>query len=86
MEALEEEQQGEEGHKAWGEVVPEDGEGQARLGHGVPGALDEVLAAERERKAAALDWKLIHGTGENEDAKQLPPFLQPSVVQKRLSS
>lgn len=47
MEALEEEQEGEEGHKARGEVVPEHGEGQARLRHRIPGALDEVLTAER---------------------------------------
>lgn len=40
MEALEEEQEGEEGNKARGEVVPEHGEGQARLGHRIPGALD----------------------------------------------
>lgn len=46
MEALKEEEKCEEGDEAGGEVVPEHGERQARLGHRVPGALDEVLAAE----------------------------------------
>lgn len=43
VEALKEEQEGEEGDKARGEVVPEHSERQARLGHRVPGALDEML-------------------------------------------
>lgn len=51
MEALEEEQEGEERNEAWGEVVPEHGERQARLGHRVPGALDQMLTA--ETRAAA---------------------------------
>lgn len=43
MEALKEEQEGEEGNKARGEIIPEHSECQARLGHCVPGALNEVL-------------------------------------------
>lgn len=49
MEALKEEQEGEEGDKARGEVIPEHSEGQARLGHRVPGAFDEVLTGAEER-------------------------------------
>ena len=49
VEALEEEQQREEGHEARGEVVPEHGEGQAGLRHGVPRALNQVLGGERGR-------------------------------------
>lgn len=45
VEALKEKQQREESHKAGREVVSEHSEGQARLRHCVPGALDEVLAA-----------------------------------------
>lgn len=48
VKALEEEQEGEEGNKAGGEVVPEHSECQARLGHCVPGALDEMLMVERK--------------------------------------
>lgn len=48
VEALEEEQEGEEGDEAGGEVVPEHSERQARLGHRVPGALDEMLMVERK--------------------------------------
>lgn len=47
MEALKEEQEGEEGDKARREVISEHSECQARLGHRVPGALDEMLEAER---------------------------------------
>ena len=43
MEALEEEEEGEEGDEARAEVVPEDGEGQAGLRHSVPRPLQEVL-------------------------------------------
>lgn len=43
MEAFEEEEEGEEGHETGAEVVTEDGEGQAGLGDGVPGALHQVL-------------------------------------------
>lgn len=50
VKALEEEQESEEGDKARGEVVPEHSEGQARLGHSVPRALDEMLEAEKERR------------------------------------
>ncbi len=48
VKALEEEQEGEEGNKAWGEVIPEHSECQARLGHRVPGALNEMLMEERK--------------------------------------
>lgn len=51
MEALEEEQEGEEGNEAWGEVIPEHSECQARLGHRVPGALNQMLTAERRGAA-----------------------------------
>ena len=53
MEALEEEQQGEEGHEAGAEVVAEDGEGQAGLGDGVPGALHQVLGSPKPRQPPA---------------------------------
>lgn len=43
VEALKEKQEGEEGYKAGGEVIPEHSECQARLGHRVPGALNEML-------------------------------------------
>lgn len=43
VEALQEEQEGEEGDKPRGEIISEHGEGQARLCHCVPGALDEML-------------------------------------------
>lgn len=48
VEALKEEQEGEEGNEAGGEVIPEHSECQARLGHRVPGALDEMLKVERK--------------------------------------
>lgn len=51
MEALKEEQEGEEGNKARGEIIPEHSECQARLGHCVPGALDEVLIANADDNA-----------------------------------
>ena len=47
VEALKEEQEGEEGNKARGEVIPENSECQARLCHCVPGALNEVLMVEQ---------------------------------------
>ena len=43
MEALEEEQQGEESDKTGGKVIPEYSEGQACLGDRIPGALNQVL-------------------------------------------
>lgn len=43
MEALQEEQEGKEGDKSGGEIISEHSEGQARLCHCVPGALDEML-------------------------------------------
>lgn len=43
VEALEEEQEGEEGHEARGEIISEHSEGQTRLCDSVPGALDEML-------------------------------------------
>lgn len=50
MEALKEEQEGEEGDEARGEIIPEHCECQARLGHRVPGALNEMLTAEFDRQ------------------------------------
>lgn len=49
VEALEEEQQREERHEAWREVVPEHREGQAGLRHGVPRSLDQVLAGKSSK-------------------------------------
>lgn len=43
VEALEKEQEGEEGDEARGEVVSEHSECQARLSHSIPGALDQML-------------------------------------------
>lgn len=54
VEALEEEQEGEEGDKARGEVVPEHGECQARLGHRVPRALNEMLEGGEEWRDVPL--------------------------------
>lgn len=48
MEALQEEQEGEEGNKTGREVISEYGEGQARLCHCVPRALDEMLVEKRK--------------------------------------
>lgn len=48
VEALKEEQEGEEGDKARGEVIPKHSECQACLCHCVPGALDEMLMAQRK--------------------------------------
>lgn len=97
MEALEEEQEGEEGNEAWGEVVPEYSECQARLGHRVPGALDQMLTAETrgaaEMRCCILQLRQCFTCmtqqlkGSNEDKnRSLPPFLQLLVVQKRPSS
>lgn len=52
VEALEEEQQREERHKARREVVPEHGEGQAGLCHGVPRTLDQVLPGGKQQESA----------------------------------
>ena len=49
MEALKEEQQGEESHEARGEVVPEHCESQARLCHCVPGAFNQMLDRKKEK-------------------------------------
>ena len=46
VEALKEEEEGEEGDEAGGEVIPEHSEGQTGLSDSVPGALDEVLEEE----------------------------------------
>jgi len=43
MEALEEKQQSEKGHKARGKIIPEDCKGQAGLRYGIPGAFNQVL-------------------------------------------
>lgn len=48
MEALKEEQEGEEGDKAGWEVISEHSESQARLCHCVPGAFNEMLMVERK--------------------------------------
>lgn len=50
VEALEEEQECEEGDEARGEVVPEHSECQARLGHSVPGALNQMLNVYKQRR------------------------------------
>lgn len=58
VEALKEKQEGEEGYEAGGEVIPEHSECQARLGHCIPGALNEMLVGE-ERQVYAhkpRDW------------------------------
>ena len=44
VETFKKKQEGEESDKAGGEVISEHSEGQARLSHCVPGALDEMLA------------------------------------------
>lgn len=51
VEALKEEQEGKEGDKARGKIIPEHSECQARLGHCIPGALNEVLMANRDDNA-----------------------------------
>lgn len=60
MEALEEEQEGEEGDEARREVVPEHSERQACLGHCVPGALDEMLMVERKEADYMYGCHLQH--------------------------
>lgn len=60
VEALKEEQEGEEGDKARGEVIPKNSECQARLCHCVPGALDEVLMVEVDDNAQKITSDWIH--------------------------
>lgn len=55
VEALKEEQEGEEGDEARGEIIPEHSESQARLGHSVPRAFDEMLRVARKEHANAYE-------------------------------
>lgn len=50
VEALQEEQESEQGYKARGEVIPEHSKGQARLCHRIPGPLNEMLVDVTENK------------------------------------
>lgn len=55
VEALKEEQECEEGDEARGEVIPENGERQARLSHRIPRALNEVLVVYVENEAQGME-------------------------------
>ena len=54
METLEKQEEREHGHELGTEVVAEHGEGQTRLGDGVPATLEQVLKSEQTHKHTLL--------------------------------
>lgn len=82
VEALQEEQQGEECDKAGGEIVPEHGEGQARFRHRVPGALDEVLPEGTRSACFCVCNTAPHQLYQKGFLMIPPPFRQPLAGQK----
>lgn len=59
VKALKEQEEGKEGDEARREIIPEHSESQARLGHSVPRAFDEMLGVARKECSNAYEQKSL---------------------------
>lgn len=59
VKALKEQEEGKEGDEARREIIPEHSESQARLGHSVPRAFDEMLGVARKECSNGYEQKSL---------------------------